>query len=250
MKKVWMLLGGAATAALMFIGFFAAASLPQHDVQATALAESTCTPQRTLRVTGSASVVATPDVAYITLSVHTEDKKAAAALEENNTLANKVYQTLARYGVEKKDIRTLDISLRQRERYDKNGNLIARYYTVDNTIQVTVHDLDNLGKVLDAVVQSGANRLQGIRFDVSDRAALLEQARLEAVRQAREQASAIAQAAGAELGDVQTISFQTIAPVVDRGDIMMEAAPKAASVPVSGGQMQITATVQMTFALR
>ncbi len=250
MKKAWFLLGGAAIAALAFLGTFAAASLPQREAQALAAPESTCPPRRTLTVNGSASVVATPDVAYITVSVHTEDKKAAAALEENNTLANQVYQTLSRYGIEKKDIRTLNIALRQQERYDKNGTLIARYYTVDNTIQVTVRNLDNLGKVLDAVVQSGANRLQGIRFDVSDRAALLEQARLEAVQQARAQAETIAKAAGAELGEVQTITFQTIAPTIERSDMLMEAAPKVASVPVSGGQMQITASVKLVFALR
>jgi len=143
------------------------------------------------------------------------------------------------------------LSLYQQEERDKDGKVVARYYVVNNTVRVTVRNLDNLGKVLDVVVRSGANRVQNIQFGISDRAALLEQARLEAVKQGKEQAAAIAEAAGAKLGEVQTISFQAMAEPVLREDMVMMAAPKAAGeVPVSGGQMQITATVQMVFSLQ
>ncbi len=249
MLKQWMVWVAALVAVVAAVTALAAAGLFQR-AQAAPLPETTpCTPQRTITVSGQASVVATPDVAYITVGVHTEAKSAADALSANNAQAARVYQTLAQFGIAKKDIRTTSVSLYQREERDKEGKVIARYYVVDNTLQVTVRDLDKLGQVLDAVVQSGANRLQGIRFDVSDRAALLEQARLEAVKQGKAQAAAIAEAAGARLGEVQTISFQSVVRPVERAQVMM-AAPKAAGeVPVSGGQLTVTATVSMVFAL-
>ena len=249
MSKQWMA-GIAAGIVVLALAFAAAVGAFSHRVQAAPLPEATnCPPQRTITVSGQASVTATPDVAYITVGVHTQARRAADALSANNAQAAKVYQTLAQFGIEKKDIRTTSVSLYQREERDKNGKVIARYYVVDNTMQITVRDLDKLGQVLDAVVQNGANRLQGIRFDVSDRAALLEQARLEAVKQGKAQAAAIAEAAGAKLGEVQTISFQSLVQPVERAEVMM-AAPKAAGeVPVSGGQLTVTATVSMVFAL-
>ncbi len=249
MSKQWMVWGAALVAVAAAVVAVVGGGLTPK-AQAAPLPEATpCPPQRTISVSGQASVVATPDVAYITVGVHTQAKSAADALSANNAQAAKVYQTLAQFGVAKKDIRTMSISLYQREERDKDGKVVARYYVADNTLQITVRDLDKLGQVLDAVVQSGANRLQGIRFDVSDRAALLEQARLEAVKQGKAQAAAIAEAAGARLGEVQSISFQSVVRPVERAEVLM-AAPKAAGeVPVSGGQLTVTATVSMAFAL-
>jgi len=251
MKATGMFLSGMALAVLLALGTVFAMGKMTHPVSAAAPSKSGDEPQRTITVSGQASVTAVPDVAYITLSVQTRDKKAANALEDNNKRVAQVYQTLARFGVEKKDIQTTSLSLYQQEERDREGKVIARYYQANNTVRVTVRDMDNLGKILDAVVQSGANRLQGIQFGISDRAALLEQARLEAVKQGKAQAAAIAAAAGAKLGEVQTISFQSVAQPVMRDEMMLEAAPKmAGEVPVSGGQMQVTATVHMVFDLQ
>ncbi len=251
MKTAWTFLSGVALSLLVVLAAVALLGKASQPVSAAPLLQKDEPVTRTITVTGQASVVATPDVAYITLSVQTRDKKAADALATNNQHVAQVYQTLARYGVEKQDIQTVSLSLYQQEERDRDGKVTARYYVANNTVRVTVRDMDKLGQVLDAVVQSGANRLQGIQFDVSDRAALLEQARLEAVKQGKAQAAAIAEAAGAKLGDVQTISFQAVATPVARDEVMMAAVPKAAGeVPVSGGQMQITATVQMVFALQ
>jgi len=251
MKTTGLFLSGVALAILLVLGAVFVLGNLTRPVAAAPLPKSDDGPIRTITVTGQASVTAVPDVAYITLSVQTRDKKAADALEANNERVAKVYQTLARFGVEKKDIQTTSLSLYQQEEHDREGQVTARYYIANNTVRVTVHDMDKLGEILDAVVQSGANRLQGIQFGVSDRAALLEQARLEAVKQGKAQAAAIAAAAGAKLGEVQTISFQSVAEPIMRDEIMMEAAPKmVGEVPVSGGQMEITATVHMVFDLQ
>ncbi len=249
MKKYLVTASGIVVLALA-VAFLTISSHPQK-VGATPLAESTPQPcERTLSITGQASVMAEPDVAYITVGVQTQDEQAADALSANNARVAKIYQTLAAFGIEKKDIRTTNLSLYQREERDKDGKVTARYYIAENTVRITVRSMDKVGQVLDAVVKDGANRLQGISFDVSDRAALLEQARMQAVKQGKAQAEAIAEAAGAQLGPVQRISFQALIQPVTRG-VAFAAAPKAMDeVPVSGGQMQITATVQMVFALQ
>jgi uncharacterized protein YggE len=77
---------------------------------------------------------------------------------------------------------------------------------VDNTVFVTLRDLESLGDVLDAVIEAGANSINGIQFDVADRTEALSEARKAAVADARAQAEELAAAAGLELGAIQNIS--------------------------------------------
>ena len=142
---------------------------------------------RTLSVTGTGKAVMTPDIAYISIGVHTEESTAAEALQENNTRAQRVMDTLEKFGVEEKDIRTTNFSVYLSKRYDDNGHVVSTTYVVNNTVYVTVRDLDSLGGLLDAVVKSGANDIDSIQFDVSDKSAALAAAQKAAVENARAQ---------------------------------------------------------------
>ncbi len=248
MKTAWKIAGVLLLAA---VAFGAAVALPQLRSHALTRqdGEHECANLRTLTLNATSTITAQPDIAIVTVGVKTQNDSAAKALSANNDQMRRIYQTLAQYGIEKKDIRTVNLNLYRREERDNKGKVVRRYYVATNTVQVTVRDLAKVGEVLGAVVQDGANSIQGIRFDLSNRDELLKQAQLAAVEQARERAKAIAEAAGAELGDVRSISFQTVAPVPR---VMLSAAmPKSAdSVPVSGGEMTISATVNMVFDLK
>ncbi len=248
MKTAWKIAGVLLLAAAVFA---AAVALPQLRSHAFTPQDGKCecANLRTLTLNATATIAAQPDIAIVTVGVKTQNDSAAKALSANNTQMHRIYQTLAQYGVEKKDIRTVNLNLYRREERDNKGKVAKRYYVATNTVQVTVRDLSKVGEVLDAVVQDGANSIQGIRFDLSNRDELLKQAQLAAVEQARERAKAIAEAAGAKLGDVRSISFQTVAPV-PRVMLSAASAKSADSVPVSGGEMTISATVNMVFDLK
>ena len=82
-------------------------------------------------------------------------------------------------------------------------------YVVENTVNVTVRDLSKLGGLLDKVVGSGANTIHGIQFDVKDKAKALSEARKQAIDDAKAQAAEVAQAAGVQLGAIQTLNVYT-----------------------------------------
>jgi uncharacterized protein YggE len=69
--------------------------------------------------------------------------------------------------------------------YAPDGTVASTYYSVDNTVYVTVRDLSKLGKLLDAVVSSGANTINGINFDITNKDAALAQARDMAITNAK-----------------------------------------------------------------
>lgn len=210
-------------------------------------------PQRVLNVTGTGTINLAPDVAYINIGVHTEMNAASDAVSANNSQTQQVIGALTKAGVDPKDIRTSNFSIYPNAQYDPQTNQkIKTTYVVDNTINVTVHQIDKLGDMLDATVKAGANSINSIQFDVADKTEALKQARDAAVKDARTQASELASAAGVSLGDLQSVNFYDSIPtpttmLYGKGG---GGGAEAASVPIQSGQMTLTVNVTMTYEIK
>ena len=205
--------------------------------------------QRTITVTGTGTITLTPDIAYITIGVHTQDASATAAMNKNNVQTQAVITAIKSFSVDEKDIKTINFSVYQQPVYDNNNNQIGTNYVVDNSVYVTIRDLTKLGSLLDASVNAGANNINSIQFDLADKTAALSQARLAAVQDARRQADELVSATDVKLGDVQTISYyDSTPPVYTPYARAMDSA--SASVPVQSGSMEITTTVTIVYGLK
>lgn len=210
-------------------------------------------PQRTLSVDGTGTAFLTPDIAYVYIGVHTEKLTASEAVEENNAQTQGVIQALTDSGIESKDIRTTNFTIWPFDKYDPISGAPSgeKYYAVDNTVYVTVRDLESLGDLLDTVIQAGANTIQSIQFDVADKDAALGPARTDAVKDATEKAQELATAAGVELGELQSVTYISSPnyPIFDgRGG--GGGAAEAAAVPIQPGQLTFTVTVNVTYAIK
>ncbi len=208
-------------------------------------------PLRTITVTGTGKVTLTPDIAYITIGVNTQNASAKDAVSQNTAQAQAVVNVIKQAGIAEKDIQTTDFSIYPQQQYDNNGKLTGILYVVNNSVFVTVRDLTKLGALLDSVVQSGANNINSITFDVADKTDALSQARKAAVTEAQKQATELTQATGVKLGDVQTISYVDSTPPV-----VVPLAPRAAdmaagaNVPIQSGSMQISTTVTIVYGFK
>lgn len=208
---------------------------------------------RTLNVNGTGTISLTPDIAYIYLGVHSENPSASEAVASNNAQTQKVIDALKKLGIDEKDIRTTNFSIWPSAQYSPDGQQTGTTYMVDNTVYVTIRDLSKLGDLLDTVIKAGANTVNSIQFDVADKTEALKQARDEAVKNAQTQAEELAKAAGVTLGEVQTIGFYDSVPSpVYEGGKGGGGSDMAASVtvPIQPGQMTLTATVSMTYAIK
>lgn len=223
------------------------------SAQSTTPTEPANTLTRTINVNGTGKVYLTPDIAYVTIGVHTENKDAAQAVSQNNTQATKVKTALIDMGVDPKDIQTQNFSIYPQQQYDQNGRPTGEItYIVDNQIYVTVRDLETIGDLLDTAVKAGANNIYGIQFDVADRSKALSESRKLAVADAQQQAKELADAASVSVGPVITINttgYATPVPMYEKamGGGAVAAAP---NVPVSPGQMVIQTDVNMVFEIR
>jgi len=207
---------------------------------------------RTISVTGNAQVILAPDIAYISIGVHSEAQSATEAVASNNSLTQKVIDAIKSQGVDAKDIQTTNFSLYQQEKFDKNGNSLGIFFMTGNTVYVTMRDITKIGNILDASIAAGANNIYGISFDVQDREAATSSGRDQAMADAQTQAEQLAKAAGATLGAVQSIQYYSNSPSQIYYDT--KAVPAGigggASVPISTGQLTLTVSVNVTYAIK
>lgn len=208
---------------------------------------------RTLSVAGSGESYLAPDVAYIYIGVHTESATAADAVEENNTQTQALIEAIREFGIDAKDIRTTNFSIWPMDQFDPaTGRPTGeKTYAVDNTVYVTIRELERLGDFLDTAVQAGANTVNSVQFDVADKDAVLQEARVAAIEDARAQAQELAEAAGLSLGEIQSINFvNNQFPIFDGKGGGGAMAAEAAAVPIQPGQLTFTVTVNVTYELR
>jgi uncharacterized protein YggE len=214
----------------------------------TTAGEETGQVYRTITVSGSGKAYLTPDVAYINIGVHSEGASASGTVTDNSTQTSKVVDTLKKFGIAEKDIRTINFSIYPQPQYDQEGKPTGEIkYSVDNTVYVTMRDLTKVGDLLDAVVKAGANTINGIQFDVVDTSAAMSAARKAAIANAQAIAEEMAAAAGVTLGPIQTINlYGGSAPIV----VQARAMDTASSVPIQPGQMEITVEVNIVYEIR
>ncbi|MBN2045976.1 MAG: SIMPL domain-containing protein [Anaerolineales bacterium] len=204
---------------------------------------------RTLSINGTGVVYVSPDLATINLGVGIERPEVKDALAESNQVIEEIRLALAEYGVAEADVQTTNFSVYPMTNYEFDGPEQTTTYRVDNTVTVEVRDIEKLGEILDAAVEAGANSIYGIQFGVADRESAYNQALDLAVENASQRAATLAEAGGARLGDLQSMSTQfggSGYPVM-----YMEAASIGGSgqVPVSPGTLEIRVEVNVVYAI-
>lgn len=152
-----------------------------------------------ISVTGDASVEVVPDEVIITLGVETSDLEMNVAKDQNDEIVRKAIEIAKSYGIDECDIQTNYINIEPRyEDYYEYQEFLGFY--VQKTIVITLKDLSKFERLISDVLNQGVNYVHGIQFQTSEVEKYKEQARLEAIRKAREKAQMLAQALDMEIG--------------------------------------------------
>lgn len=210
----------------------------------------------TISLQGKGEISVAPDMAVVTTRVVTIGASAPEALQANTAAIAKVIADIKAAGIETKDIQTSGFSIYPR--YEDRKALSQSQseppkivgYEVSNGVTVRVRALEKLGTILNAVVASGANSVDGISFTISDTSEKLDEARKEAVADARRKADLYAAAAGVKLGRILSISEGVVAtprPYALRMEKAM--AMSAAPVPVEAGEETLSANVSIVWEI-
>ena len=152
-------------------------------------------------------------MATISLGVVTEKSTAKAARDAAAAAMTKVVAAIKKLGIDDKDIQTSSVSLGPVYDYPQNATPKIRGYQLRNIVTVTVRKLDVMSDVLDDAVTAGATSVDGISFDVADRAAAEANAREAAVKDAKAKADTLAAGVNVRITGVASMSESVSTPI-------------------------------------
>ena len=209
----------------------------------TAATTSSSTVQAGILTSGDATVAKKPDLAIVSAGVQSQQGTAAAAQSDLAAKASKLISRIKSLGVSDGDFSASGYSVGPA--YDPSGQSITGYRASEQ-LNFKWHNVDTVGKTLDAIVQEGGATNVGVSFGLADPKAAQAQARSQAIADARSRAEAMASAAGVRLGPVISISDLSSSTRPPVGYAAASAAP-GTQVPV--GQMDVQVTVEVDFAI-
>ena len=213
----------------------------------------------------------TPDVAIFNAGVVTQAQNASAALSENSRRMDRVIAALKRAGIADRDIQTSAISLQPRySNPELEAQIRAREtrqpyvpsnetpriigYDARNNVQVRVRRLELMGRIIDTLIEQGANQVDGPSFTLDEPRAALDEARVEAIAEGRQRAELYARAAGLRVARILSISegggFYPVQEIMVTASRMGgPPPPPPPPTPVAPGELTLGVNVSMQFEL-
>lgn len=213
-------------------------------------------PKDTIQITASGKVTVAPDLAVVSATVHNDANTAVDAQSKNTQKMDAVINFLKSSGIDQKDITTSQYNVSPKYDYTRSNPTITGY-TATQTVTIKVYDLTKVGSLLDGATSAGANQIDNVYFTFNDPDAIKEQARENALANAKEKAKKLADAAGLNLGKLVTfsetssgypgpIAYDTKAVAAGSGG----APVPAPETMVQPGTQDITADINVTYELR
>jgi uncharacterized protein YggE len=226
--------------------FFAFAAAVAGLLAAPALAQTV--PPPAISVTGEATVQVPPDQAQIDGGVANDAKTAREASDANNAAMGKVLLALKGAGIDEKDFQTSRLSLQPQYAPNRSGPSPIVGYRAANRVTIRVRDVSKVANIIDVLVGAGANDIGGINFMVSQASKLLDEAREQAMSDARRKAQIYAKAAGVTLGEPISITEQASPTLLFRSKVAGGMA--ASTAPVAQGEETLSVTVHASWAIK
>jgi len=211
----------------------------------------------TLTVSGNGEAFGTPDRALVRLGAVAQSAQAGDAQKLVGETVAKTIDAVKKLGIDEKSIRTAGVSLTpvytdQQPRPGQEQPQEPRIsgYRASNTIEVRLDDLAKLGPVIDAGVATGANNVEGVDFQLKDDGPQRKAALKQAATDARGKAEALAEAMGLRLGPViEVTEGGAVGRPIPMARHAMLAESFAPNTPVQPGQLEVTASVTITYRL-
>jgi len=271
---------GVVTAGVVAAGVVATDATGSHRNASSVVPLHAAQNGTSIDVSATGSATANPDVAVLSVAVVSTADSADAARAAVAQNVSSLRDSLAAAGVAKDDIVTT--TYRVNERVEKHsvpvtaggstsgsrtsggsvsagssstGSTVGTHVEVKHTyeavhgFEVTIRDPSRAGDVLDAAVSGGANRVNGVRFTLSDakRTALRQRAIHAAMADAHSQATAVANASNLTITSLDSVSVGATPGPIAYASSASGGSTTAPKTVIDHGPVTVTASVHATY---
>ncbi len=209
-----------------------------------------------VNVSGIGEIKVAPDEIMLNLAVEIRDKSLDVARKQNDQKVASILAYLKKYGVEPKHVQTAFMNVQPVYNHQDYSQASPTFYIAQKSITVLIKKVDKFDEILSGIFTAGANRVDGIEFRTSELKKYRDQARVLAIKAAKEKAILLTTELGTKVGRVYAINENSGMgqPIPYRGvyNQMAErasAADGASGPTISGGQITITSTVEASFVI-
>ena len=202
-----------------------------------------------LDVVAQGEVERVPDIARISAGVMTQAPMATAAIRDNAVRMAAVRAALREAGIAERDIQTSNINLQPSYRYAENQPPQLVGYQAMNEVSVRFRDIAQTGRILDALVAQGANQINGPMLSIDEPEAALDEARTEAVANARARAELYARSLGMRVVRILAVSETGNIGMPPPRPFMRDAAVAQAETVIVPGEQTLSVSLTVSFEL-
>jgi uncharacterized protein YggE len=205
-----------------------------------------------LNVSAQAEVTRAPDIAVLSTGVVTQAVDANAAMRSNAEQMSAVISAIKAAGIAERDVQTGGVNLNPQYQYAENQPPTIIGYQASNSVNVTVRDIGKLGRILDALVATGSNQINGPSFDLdpAKKEAAYDEARRAAIAKAQARADMYAKTLGVSVRRVVSISEGgSFAPPMPMPRMAMASAKQAFDTPIAPGENTLSVNLDVVFEL-
>ena len=208
----------------------------------------------TIVVSGSGEVVAISDIATITVNLSKEGNTSKEAQTALNESISKTLEYLNSKNIEAKDIKSEYSGLTPKYSYDwktKASKIIG--YTANQSIEIKIREVDNSNDIRTGLADLGITDINGPTFSIDNEEAIKDEARLQAIDEAKAKAQVLADELGVKLGKIISYSDSDNAPIMRYAKTMaagdsMNVLESAPTLPV--GENKVTSNVTIVYEIR
>jgi uncharacterized protein len=202
----------------------------------------------TVSVVGSAVLRVEPDEAIVVVTLSALEDAPGPALEDVARRSEALVALLDEFGIASSDRSTTGVSVHEDFDHTSEGRRSLGHRAA-SAIAVRLTDLDLIGRLVTRATTELDARVDGPQWQI----AAENQIRLEAARQAaadgQRKAQAYAEGVGARLGALIRLAEPESAAFPRRSGKIIAASAASGDLLVEPGEQDITATIEVTFAL-
>ena len=206
-----------------------------------------------ISVSGEGKVEAQPDRATISVGVVTRAKNPSEVQNSNAHAAQAVINSIVALGIERKKISTGNYNFNPVYRHTDNGKRILDGYEASNSVTIIVDDLNLVGRIIDAALNHGANRVDNLNFGLRNKTAYQDEALRLAILDAKRKAEIAASALGKSIVSVRNVSINHSSIETPRNYKMARSQAMEDAVefetPIESGTLTCSASVHVEFEI-
>ena len=203
-------------------------------------------PNKSITVYGTGIIQMEPQISKATVGIVTENMNLSTAQKENAIIQQRVVQNLLTSGIAKENIQTVEYTIFPQYDYIDNKQ-VFNGYQVTHMLAIQMDDIPSTGTIVDMAIQSGANRVTNIAFDVINRTEYYQKALQKALKDALQKAYTIANTLQMKLDPTPTKILEIPANNIPMPLTAMAKSNVGFSTNIEAGLLKVEANLEVKF---